>query len=87
MDSGADAGTVQACVGDTDEVEQERTHTSDSGQRSTLVYMRSILLILNLRRSTLSNPLRPFQKYNFVPDAVGRREPVEQLRRGIQPRP
>jgi hypothetical protein len=26
---------VQACVGDTDEVEQERTHTSNRGQRST----------------------------------------------------
>ena len=36
MDSGADAGTVQACVGDTDEVEQERTHTSNCGQKSAL---------------------------------------------------
>ena len=36
MDSGADAGMVQACVGDTDEVEQERTHTSNCGQMSTL---------------------------------------------------
>ena len=36
MDSGAGACTVQACVGDTDEVEQERTHTSNCGQTSTL---------------------------------------------------
>ena len=36
MNSGADAGMVQGCVGDTDEVEQEGTHTSNCGQTSTL---------------------------------------------------
>ena len=52
MDSSADAGTVQACVGDTDEVEQGWTHMLNCGQMSTL---RSLLSILNLSRSTPSN--------------------------------
>ena len=65
---------AQACVGDTDEVDQERAHTSNSERRSSLSSQRRLLLILNLSRSTPSNfkicPLRRFQKYNTARDAV-----------------
>ena len=82
MDSGAGAGTVQACGGDTDEVEQERTIRRIVDKGVLCVYSCSLLSILNLSRSTPSNVNLHTRSKSITLRRVplaGSRKPIEQL--------
>ena len=71
------AARMQACVGDTGEVEQEWTHTSNRDQRSTPSIQ--VLFVAGIepekhpgqRQFDSECPLRPFREYYSATDASG----------------